>query len=29
MSDNRKGFIHAIHAGGHFANALRKHGGGR
>ncbi len=29
MSDNRHGYIHAIHAAGHFANALIKHGGGR
>ena len=29
MSDNRKGYIHAIHAGGHLVNALIKHKGGR
>ena len=27
MSDNRKGIIHAIHCGGHVANALLKEGG--
>ena len=27
MSDNRIGFIHAVHAGGHFVNALLKLGG--
>ena len=27
MSDNRKGYIHAIHSGGHFINALLKEGG--